>query len=375
MDPHLFDLLWETYREVGATQPIDVICGYRSPGTNSMLRRRSTGVAQNSHHINGHAIDFFIPGVPLEKVRAIGLRLQRGGVGFYPTSGSPFVHLDTGTIRHWPRIPHDELVKVFPDGRTVHIPADGHPLKGYALALADVERAATALGNVAGSRARAWRDQRGRRGHRESGSVASSPGCSDAGRRPTRSMWSPAREQTAHHHGGQCEYGERAKQVNVGPAWSPCRQRERRTWPVAGRSGKVYQADIRDSLSWAPMFWTTADIGADQCSPFQICRRRWSAGWVPDLRAPNRAARAPAAPRLPMPPRRNRRRGWSARAMGSQVSSQVAPPAKEATVPAPPGRCNRGGEATGHRQLQEPAGTKMIFGCAPQCSRPASAAT
>lgn len=140
MDPHLFDLLWETYREVGATQPIDVICGYRSPETNSMLRRRSSGVAQNSNHVSGLAMDFFIPGVPLEKIRAVGLRLQRGGVGFYPTSGSPFVHLDTGTVRHWPRMTHDQLVKVFPDGRTVHIPSDGHPLKGYALALADVER-------------------------------------------------------------------------------------------------------------------------------------------------------------------------------------------------------------------------------------------
>ena len=140
MDPHLFDLLWETYRELGATAPIQVICGFRSPDTNAMLRARSTGVAQNSQHINGNAIDFYIPGVPLAAVRAEGLRLQRGGVGFYPTSGSPFVHMDTGTIRHWPRIPREELVKIFPDGRTVHIPADGQPLPGYALALADVER-------------------------------------------------------------------------------------------------------------------------------------------------------------------------------------------------------------------------------------------
>jgi uncharacterized protein YcbK (DUF882 family) len=140
MDPHLFDLLWETYRDLGATEPIQVICGYRSPGTNAMLRARSSGVAQFSQHINGNAIDFYIPGVPLAKVRAEGLRLQRGGVGFYPTSGSPFVHMDTGSIRHWPRIPREELVKIFPDGRTVHIPADGHPLPGYALALADVER-------------------------------------------------------------------------------------------------------------------------------------------------------------------------------------------------------------------------------------------
>lgn len=140
MDPHLIDLLWETYREVGASAPIDVICGYRSSSTNSMLRARSSGVAQNSNHINGQAIDFFIPGVPLDKVRAIGLRLQRGGVGFYPTSGSPFVHLDTGTIRHWPRMTHEQLARIFPDGRTVHIPSDGQPLSGYALALADVER-------------------------------------------------------------------------------------------------------------------------------------------------------------------------------------------------------------------------------------------
>jgi uncharacterized protein YcbK (DUF882 family) len=140
MDPHLFDLLWEAYREVGATEPIHVICGYRSPETNSILRRRSSGVAQFSQHINGQAMDFFIPGASLEKVREVGLHLQRGGVGFYPTSGSPFVHMDTGTIRHWPRMTHDQLARVFPDGRTVHIPTDGHPLRNYSLALADVER-------------------------------------------------------------------------------------------------------------------------------------------------------------------------------------------------------------------------------------------
>jgi hypothetical protein len=88
----------------------------------------------------GHAMDFYIPGVPLEQIRYAGLRLQRGGVGFYPTSGSPFVHLDTGSIRHWPRMTHDQLVKVFPDGRTVHVPTDGKPLKSYELAKADIEK-------------------------------------------------------------------------------------------------------------------------------------------------------------------------------------------------------------------------------------------
>jgi hypothetical protein len=105
-----------------------------------MLRRRSSGVARFSQHMLGHAMDFYVPGVPLEQIRYAGLRLQRGGVGFYPTSGSPFVHLDTGSIRHWPRMTHDQLARVFPDGRTVHVPSDGNPLKGYELARADIER-------------------------------------------------------------------------------------------------------------------------------------------------------------------------------------------------------------------------------------------
>ena len=140
MDRRLFDILWEVYRDVDGKQPIKIISSYRSPATNAMLRRRSSGVARHSQHTLGHAMDFFIPAVPLEQVRAAGLRLQRGGVGFYPTSGSPFVHLDTGSVRHWPRMTHDQLARVFPDGRTVHLPSNGGPLKGYELARADIER-------------------------------------------------------------------------------------------------------------------------------------------------------------------------------------------------------------------------------------------
>jgi uncharacterized protein YcbK (DUF882 family) len=140
MDRHLFDILWEVYRDVDGKQPIQIISAYRAPATNAMLRRRSSGVARFSQHMNGQAMDFFIPGVALEQIRFAGLRLQRGGVGFYPTSGSPFVHLDTGSIRHWPRMNHDQLARVFPDGRTVHIPSDGNPLRGYELAKADIEK-------------------------------------------------------------------------------------------------------------------------------------------------------------------------------------------------------------------------------------------
>ncbi|GLK82240.1 ATP-binding protein [Ancylobacter defluvii] len=151
MDPQLFDIVWEVYRETGATQPIEVIGGFRSPETNAMLRARSRGVAQTSLHMQGKAMDFYIPGVPLSKIREAGLRLQRGGVGFYPTSGSPFVHLDTGGVRHWPRMSRPELARVFPNGKTVHVPTDGKPMSGYALALAEVESRGKEPGGAGGA--------------------------------------------------------------------------------------------------------------------------------------------------------------------------------------------------------------------------------
>ena len=114
MDPHLLDLIWDVYREVEATEPIAIVCGYRSPGTNAMLRRRSSGVAKFSQHMLGKAMDFYIPGVSLEKLREAGLRASRGGVGFYPSSN--FVHLDTGSVRHWPRMPEAEIAKVMAKG-------------------------------------------------------------------------------------------------------------------------------------------------------------------------------------------------------------------------------------------------------------------
>jgi uncharacterized protein YcbK (DUF882 family) len=140
MAAQLFDVLWEVSQDVDAKQPIHIVSSYRSPVTNAMLHRRSRGVAQFSQHMLGKAIDFFIPVVALEELRFAALRLQRGGVGFYPTSGSPFVHVDVGSVRHWPRMTHDQLVRVFPDGKTIHVPSDGHPLKNYQLALAEVQR-------------------------------------------------------------------------------------------------------------------------------------------------------------------------------------------------------------------------------------------
>jgi uncharacterized protein YcbK (DUF882 family) len=140
MDPRLLDVVWEVSREVSGDKTIHIVCGYRSPATNEMLRRRSSGVARFSQHTLGKAMDFYIPGASLEELRYAGLRLQRGGVGYYPTSGSPFIHLDVGPVRHWPRMSHEELARVFPSGRTVHVASDGRPMAGFAQALADIEK-------------------------------------------------------------------------------------------------------------------------------------------------------------------------------------------------------------------------------------------
>ena len=136
MDPRLLDVIWQVYQKSGSRGYISVVGGYRSPATNSMLRKRSKGVAKESQHMKGKAMDFFIPGVSLKKLRYLGLQQQAGGVGYYPRSGSPFVHLDVGSVRHWPRMSRSELMAVFPRGNTIHVPTDGKPLAGYAVALA-----------------------------------------------------------------------------------------------------------------------------------------------------------------------------------------------------------------------------------------------
>jgi uncharacterized protein YcbK (DUF882 family) len=140
MEPRLFDVVWEVQKDAGSDAAIHIISAFRSPETNEKLRSRSKGVAKNSQHTLGRAMDIHVPDVSMSKIREAGLRLQRGGVGFYPTSAKAFVHLDVGSVRHWPRMTRDQLVRLFPDGRTVHLPTDGIPLKNYKLALADVSK-------------------------------------------------------------------------------------------------------------------------------------------------------------------------------------------------------------------------------------------
>ncbi len=142
MDPRLLDLVWEVYDRSGAKDYIHIVSAYRSPATNNMLRGRSrtTGVAKNSQHMLGKAMDFYIPGVKLTTLRTLAMQAQVGGVGYYPTSGSPFVHLDVGNVRAWPRMTRQELARIFPNGKTMHLPSNGAPLPGYETAVADYRR-------------------------------------------------------------------------------------------------------------------------------------------------------------------------------------------------------------------------------------------
>ena len=101
-DPRLFDLLYDLTASLDDSDgEIDVICGYRTPWSNQFLRMRSshTGVAQHSLHMQAEAIDIRLPGIPTSELRDAALRLHRGGVGYY--SGSDFVHVDVGRVRHW----------------------------------------------------------------------------------------------------------------------------------------------------------------------------------------------------------------------------------------------------------------------------------
>jgi uncharacterized protein YcbK (DUF882 family) len=136
MDPRLFDVVWEVYRTAGAAQPIVIVSAYRSPATNAMLRARSHAVAEYSQHILGRAMDTTMPGMSMEQIREIGMRLQRGGVGYYGREN--FVHLDVGNVRYWPRMSYDQLARVFPDGKSVDLAADGRALPRYQEARAEI---------------------------------------------------------------------------------------------------------------------------------------------------------------------------------------------------------------------------------------------
>ncbi len=101
IDPELLDLIYDVRVSLGSDGRYQVISAYRSPATNEMLRGRgqNSGVAKNSQHTHGKAIDVRLEGVPTTVLRDRAIAMQRGGVGYY--AKSDFVHIDTGRVRRW----------------------------------------------------------------------------------------------------------------------------------------------------------------------------------------------------------------------------------------------------------------------------------
>jgi uncharacterized protein YcbK (DUF882 family) len=98
MDPKLYDMLWEMQQRLGTDDPWRVISAYRSPQTNAAVRKQG-GVARNSFHLHGKALDVDLTDRSTRAIRQVAVGLQAGGVGQYPRSD--FVHIDTGPVRVW----------------------------------------------------------------------------------------------------------------------------------------------------------------------------------------------------------------------------------------------------------------------------------
>ncbi len=101
-DPKEFDLLHDLMAKLGRPDGvIDIVCGYRTPWSNGLLRSRSanSGVAEHSQHMLAKAIDIRVPGVDTVTLRDAALSLHEGGVGYYPVN--QFVHVDVGRVRQW----------------------------------------------------------------------------------------------------------------------------------------------------------------------------------------------------------------------------------------------------------------------------------
>lgn len=99
IDPLLFDQLYRLQVMLETRKPVQLISGYRAIDTNNELRAHRKGVAKQSYHTKGQAMDFHIEGVQLANLRKAALKMRAGGVGYYPRSN--FVHIDTGPVRTW----------------------------------------------------------------------------------------------------------------------------------------------------------------------------------------------------------------------------------------------------------------------------------
>jgi len=99
IDRRLMDLLFDVKRQLAVDSPYHIISGYRSPKTNELLRRHTSGVAKRSYHMFGRAIDIRLPGCHTQRLKQRFIAMKFGGVGYYRKSD--FIHVDTGDVRTW----------------------------------------------------------------------------------------------------------------------------------------------------------------------------------------------------------------------------------------------------------------------------------
>jgi uncharacterized protein YcbK (DUF882 family) len=98
MDPRLIGILLAAADHFHV-DTIEIVSGFRHPKYNLMLRKKGHQVARDSQHTHGNAVDFYLPGVPIQDLHAWAVAQKKGGVGLYLQSG--FVHMDVGKVRYW----------------------------------------------------------------------------------------------------------------------------------------------------------------------------------------------------------------------------------------------------------------------------------
>jgi uncharacterized protein YcbK (DUF882 family) len=101
IDLRTIDLMTAAHNMLDTSEPYTLISGYRSPETNAMLRRRSSGVAKNSRHLRGEAADLHLRSRSVSQMARAAMACRAGGVGKY--TASDFVHMDCGPVRSWGR--------------------------------------------------------------------------------------------------------------------------------------------------------------------------------------------------------------------------------------------------------------------------------
>ncbi|WP_347138503.1 DUF882 domain-containing protein [Paracoccus sp. SSK6] len=99
IDPRTIDVAAASHRLLQTNEPYMMLSGYRSPRTNAMLRRSSSGVARNSLHMVGKAADLRLKSRSVGQMYNAAMSCRAGGVGKY--SRSNFVHMDCGPVRNW----------------------------------------------------------------------------------------------------------------------------------------------------------------------------------------------------------------------------------------------------------------------------------